>query len=300
MPQGYAGSTVEGINDSGLIVGFALNLAQNSDFAAVWTASSNPLIIGGAGSYALAVNSRGEVAGGALDGSGFTQVFTWTQQHGMTFRGTFPGGSNIDARAINAAGELAGWGNGTLGCCGDRAFFYSENGGFLRIDPPSPYDLSYASGLNNRGDVVGSFQDGSEGVPFIFNTSTNQLALVSSSLDVVPGAAMAINNSDWLVGTSTSGGFLYVNGESYLLSDLVQGWSIGEAVDINSAGQILAYGTNGQMTGALLLTRTGTMTATPELGSFTYLAMGFGLLLIAARFTKAGTAQFLAAPGSPS
>jgi ACR3 family arsenite efflux pump ArsB len=34
----------------------------------------------------------------------------------------------------------------------------------------------------------------------------------------------------------------YVNGKAYLLSNLVQGWSITDTVDINNWGVILAYG----------------------------------------------------------
>jgi ACR3 family arsenite efflux pump ArsB len=44
----------------------------------------------------------------------------------------------------------------------------------------------------------------------------------------------------------------YVNGKAYLLSNLVQGWSITDTLDINNWGPILAYGTNGQLTGTLL------------------------------------------------
>ena len=59
----------------------------------------------------------------------------------------------------------------------------------------------------------------------------------------------------------------YVNGKACLLSNLVQGWSITDTVGITIGGQFLRTGTNGELTGTLLLTPAAR--ATPELGSFT-------------------------------
>jgi hypothetical protein len=56
---------------------------------------------------------------------------------------------------------------------------------------------------------------------------------------------------------SYTAGFLYSNGVMTNLNSLIDpksGWSILYAQEINNLGQILAYGTNGSTSGALLLT----------------------------------------------
>lgn len=71
----------------------------------------------------------------------------------------------------------------------------------------------------------------------------------------------AINNSDWIVGTSEGPGeveraFLYAEGELYDLNDLIlpnSGWRLMHATDLNNRGEITAYGTyEGQEFGVLL------------------------------------------------
>jgi len=274
VPAGFSGTTVTGLNDFGVISGFALQPTLNTDEAFVWTSQNpnDPVNIGGFASYALTVNNQGEVAGGELAGGFFTQVFTWTAASGTKLLGTFPGGSNTGARAINDSGDLAGWGNGTIGCCSDRAFYWSHVTGFHRIDPAPLFFLSYADAINNKGIVAGTFENvtGTSTVPYLLNTSTNTLTVISSIETDGPYQSLKINDAGWLVGTTAGhGAFLYIDGTEYLLSSLISGWTITQAVDVNAHNQILAYGTNGLQTGALLLTSSPlvitSLTATPNM-----------------------------------
>jgi probable HAF family extracellular repeat protein len=112
----------------------------------------------------LAVNNRGEVVGRFGHGDGQYGAFLWS--HGvMRDLGTLapPGGQdawsmNSWATAINDAGLVAGmsW----LGNWPGHAFLYTEASGMVdlntRIDPTLRWELREASGINNRGQIVGT------------------------------------------------------------------------------------------------------------------------------------------------
>jgi hypothetical protein len=147
---------------------------------------------------------------------------------------------------------------------------HSPLSGFVRIDPPAPFDISYATGLNNKGEVVGTFENATTSVPYIFNAYTDTLTIISE-IQTNHNEQIAVNDRGWVVGTFQSRGFLYVDGVTYVLSDLVRGtgWSITSAVDINNSGQILAFGITPGIAGAVVLTPVPTppvikITATPD------------------------------------
>jgi probable HAF family extracellular repeat protein len=115
---------------------------------------------------AMAINNSGQITGYAGDvntgGPAITRGFLYTAGT-MTDLGDLGGLlTNVLPAAINNQGQVVGTVSGYQGPA--RAFLYSE--GVIKdlntlIDPSSGWTLSHASGLNDRGLIVGSGQNSS-------------------------------------------------------------------------------------------------------------------------------------------
>ena len=102
------------------------------------------------GSYASAVNSRGEVAVTVSGpGSGRHQACVYRGGR-LTSLSTVPGGS--DAQGINAAGDVAG----VVGLPGARRAFLGRGGGVRVLGIPPGFTDCEGVGINDRGEVVGT------------------------------------------------------------------------------------------------------------------------------------------------
>jgi probable HAF family extracellular repeat protein len=146
-------SVATGINDSGAVVGFSYNGADEQH-AFLWTAGSGMqdlttdlTSIGGA--TATGINSSNEVVGYYFpNGSNNSVGFTWTQDGGLQNLG--PAGTI--AQGVNDAGTVVGqWpaGNGYK-----HAFSWTSSGGFLDLGTLG--GSSSALSINNQGWVVGT------------------------------------------------------------------------------------------------------------------------------------------------
>jgi probable HAF family extracellular repeat protein len=153
------------INSSNQIAG-TFETMQGDLLGFFWSPSAGMVQLGTLGgplSTSRAINSRGQIVGQAMDAGGHLNAFLWSAGRGMTQAGD---SSSIAAVDINDSGEIAflrgGLGSTILAMnnagwvigftpAGD-AFFCKSNG-------CDDLGTSFVpSDLNNRGEVIGSYQ----------------------------------------------------------------------------------------------------------------------------------------------
>lgn len=163
-----------------------------------------------------ALNDNGAIVGSLGSGSGAT-----FHSSGFLFAGgnfthfKFPGSADTFPKDINKNGLIVG-GFDVTGGSGQRAF-QVKSGVFTEVKIPGfPNAMAIASGVNDLGDIVGSFNNGSSEFGFLLHQG--KLTIIS-----FPGAAAgtfpsSINNQGIVVGsyrvseTSNAQGFMWKNG----------------------------------------------------------------------------------------
>jgi probable HAF family extracellular repeat protein len=199
-------SDARDVNDLGQAVGHAA-LANGEGHAFIYSQKQGMRDLGGlggSGSYALAINNAGTVVGHAyLPGNGAYHAFRYTAAEGMRDLGTL-GGLNSLAMDINAAGQIVGFSDLSFSSVLHHAVLWNADGLLTDLGSLSAYE-SEAYAVNDAGLVVGYAQINAigDGHAFLWNGS----AMVDLNTLVKP-----------------FGGVLY------------------GATDINSAGQIVAWG----------------------------------------------------------
>ena len=114
--------------------------------------------LGGASSYANAINRSGVVVGSADTPTGQRHAFRWTVASGMTDLGTLPGDDWSEACCITADGRILGTsGSSSVSTTTGTTVLWSPDGTIAALEIPlSPGgEFGLASGFNERGDVVG-------------------------------------------------------------------------------------------------------------------------------------------------
>ncbi len=231
---GFSGS-INSINNSGTAVGTLNGPAGFSAFQYSGGVMTDLGTFGGTDSTANGINSTGQIAGRlTLRGPNVTVFQAYIYSGGtVTELGTL-GGRSSDARAINDSGQVAGSSDTANGS--QHAFLYSQ--GVMKDLGAigGSGGLSYASAINNAGQVVG-YDLG------IFNGSTDYHA------------------------------FLYSGGVMTDLNSLVALNAVLQfANGINDRGQIIAQASNSH---AYLLTPlAAATTATPEPATSVVSAVG--------------------------
>jgi probable HAF family extracellular repeat protein len=113
--------------------------------------------LGGAHSGAVAINDRGQVAGGSTTATGEGHAFLW-RKGTMTDLGTL-GGRSSSAVAINNRGQVVGTSATTNGSSpfgtGPHAFRWQK--GTMTNLGDLGQRISTASAINDHGQVVGTF-----------------------------------------------------------------------------------------------------------------------------------------------
>ena len=211
-----------------------------------------------AGTYAYGINKSGQVVGQGLVTSSEFHAFLYSGGQMMDL-GTFPGGSQASASAINDAGQVVGISDGTIAISKkttqsfSHAFLYT-NGKMVDLGTPSGTTASQANAINGNGQIVGVFY---------FSGLPAHAALYSNGawtdLGAYPGAsateATGINNTGQIVGTAffpqvsyeppipgKHVPFIVSSGVLVDLNTLISantGFTLTDAVGINSSGQIL-------------------------------------------------------------
>ena len=250
LPGGH-NSFATGANNKGLVVGWAENgvrdpvncvLPQVLQFRPViWGPDTTqikelPLFPGDSSGAATAINNRGQVVG--ISGICDQAVGRHTAKHALLWEnGKITDLGNLGAElwitpmAINQRGDIVGFGATDASDLGGdylRAFIWTRKGGMKKIEPlpGRNHVLSQATGINERGQVVGS----------------------SCTFE---GACL---------------GFLWQNNVITYLKDLIPGFTgeIINAQDINDDGEITGRAVNpatGRITAFVAVPITGSETA---------------------------------------
>ena len=175
--------------------------------------------------------------------SGFVVATTYVP----TDLGDLPGGDDESfGNAINASGQIAGYGN----IAADRHGFFWSNGVMTDLGHlPGGRDYSKARGINASGQVVGvSDISGARG--FLWSNGVMTDLGYLNVLDTGYSSAYAINDSGQVVGYSTDDAFdrypfLWQNGVMTSLGKLPGASTEVDAgaagYGINSSGQVVGY-----------------------------------------------------------
>lgn len=220
---------------------------------------------GGAMSTAYDINDSGIVVGYSEtftdDYQNITNhAFRYDSVNGMTSLGALAGQTSI-ATAINNAGVIVGSGttdpNDFFGS--HRALTFGAGGPQLIAGLPADR-VSYADGINNRGQIVGRYQASAQGAPAM---QMHAFVLDNGELQDLgtfggPNSmANAINERGWVVGrsdtvASTPWGhiehaFLYRDGAMIDLATLggFGANALSSANDVNNRGQVVGRVQNG-------------------------------------------------------
>lgn len=202
MEFGYVNEATD-VNNLGQVVG-------TSDSSEVYWANPRAFLwengkktelggLGGGGSYAYAINDRGQVVGKAKTAKGLWHAFLW-ENGVMRDLGTL-GGEKSEATAINERGQIVG--SSTTATGHWNAVLWQQ--GTLRDLGTLGGYQSHATGINNAGEVVGYASTKPKGG----QTATHAFVYQNGAmrdLGVLPGKvtsqAAAINNRGQIVGWS--------------------------------------------------------------------------------------------------
>lgn len=245
------------MNTSPIIFSVRISFALAAT-AAVLTASNSqaaepvpPLTdlgtLGGAYSYAQAINNHGVVAGEAQTSDGALHGFIWDAQNGMQDIGTL-GGSWCNANAINDLGEVAGASETSNG--ETHAFIWDSVNGMQDLGTLGGTQ-SLAYGINNTGQIVGgSYVQGDiEMHPFIWEKNSGLRDL--GTFGGVFGVAQSVNDQGDVVGVVAAGD---PGGHAFIWNDRLGIRYLGEldlsiagsinvssAVSVNASGQVVGW-----------------------------------------------------------
>ena len=157
-PPGSTGSTLTGINDSGLVIGNAnrSDCAIDSGCGFTWTQAGGfqTLAMNGASVSALYVNASGAVVGFAGSNYSNQHAFLWTQSGGIQDLGVLPGKTSSFPYALNNKGEVLG-----VSCISDgthcKSFVWRPGQGMKAILHSNSYKIF--TQLNDAGQILGLF-----------------------------------------------------------------------------------------------------------------------------------------------
>jgi probable HAF family extracellular repeat protein len=165
LPYGNdALSAAVGINDNGDVVGGSgtcgiIESGALAVHAVVWR-NGQVSNLGGLGGVmnnaAFAINNAGQIVGESDPAGDATTYAVLWQNGAITNLGVLPGDVLSVANDINAQGQVVGVSCDAEGDC--RAFLW-DHGVMMDLNslipPDSPLDLTYASGINDQGEIAG-------------------------------------------------------------------------------------------------------------------------------------------------
>ncbi len=274
------GTTVNGINNNGVVVGFSSDNAQNPTIftnfirtpGGIFTAFGNP----GGDPLAMAngINKAGTIVGGFSNGTAFMMVngvpVTLGAVNGTT---TFQ-----TAFGINDNGLIVG--QFTDGATGTTPGFLLQNGAYTILNPVPNAAVTNAQSINNNGKVTGFYStDGAHQHGFFYNPAagTFQLAPDPVVFNLFLTQFLGINDLGIVSGyyqtnDGSQHGLLYdSNTQSYTFLDdpnaAKSGFSITQITGINNAGDLSGFyvdAASGQQRGFFATPAA----AAPEPGSF--------------------------------
>ena len=275
-----------GVNNAGQAAGRYVDGTGGHGY--IWTAGTFVTIdvAGATGTTIEDINNLGQVAG-TYQNAGGSHGFVRSAAGAITTINAPPTASNINLTGLNDSGMVIGFYIDSTGF--SRGFVYTA-GTFTVLNSTLAGAVSGSTlpfGINNAGDVVGSYNDGTTNRGFLYSGG------VYAKLNV-PGtnntSAEGINTAGQVVGlwttdTSGSGGFHGFTeiGNAYTTFDVtgaVIATSFGSyALDVNDGGQIVGNmfnraGNHGFITTAQVAPVTGV----PEPGALLLLGTALATL----------------------
>lgn len=252
-----------GINLSGQIAGYSTDSVGTYR---AFISSGDSLIdigdLGGGSAVAYAINDSGEVVGSAVTSDGSNHPFLYSNG-AMSDLGTLGSPKGTDwwnsAQGVNNLGMVTGT---SYDANGNFFGFVWYKGKMMKMGTLGGL-WSQAYAINNKGQVTGlAYTANGSAHAFIANCPTcalKDLGTIAGSTSTVWG--FAINDSGVVVGQSTFQqtyhAFVYSAGKMKDLNKMIpagSGWVLTEASGINSAGQIVGFGTHNGRSRAFLLT----------------------------------------------
>jgi probable HAF family extracellular repeat protein len=277
------GTTVNGINNNGQVVGFSTGASGNfTNFIRNTDGSFTTLSFNGSGAaMANGINGSDQVVGMSgndaflLSNNGNTLTMLPPVNAAATSEGAF--GINNNGTIVGQYTEP----NGNM-----PGFVYAK-GSYTILNPVSNDMQVFAQGINNNGLVVGFYNtDGITDHGFLYNTNNGQYTLIADpnvGPNLVLTQFLGINDNGEAVGyyQTTNGsqfGFLYnIATQQYtFLNDPdapTSGFSITQITGINDSGEIAGFYVepNGLQQGFVAIS------SVPEPGSLALLGLGMTL-----------------------
>ena len=153
-----------GVNNSDHAVGFYTdsNGSNHGYTYGIFSGQFQSVTVPGATSLtASAINNRGDVAGFYTSSSGASDAFLLTSG-GRHYTLAFPGASATQGLGVNDSDEVAGvYTVGTGSNAAMHGFTWAPGRGFHTVDDPDGMGTTTINGLNDEGDIVGFYVDGS-------------------------------------------------------------------------------------------------------------------------------------------
>jgi probable HAF family extracellular repeat protein len=172
--QGAAGTNVEGINNSGVVVGSWDTAGDAASHLFTWhhgNFTQVPDYPGGSHEYPGGINNNGDISGIVTDSNGVNHAFLL--KNGVYTLIDPPGSAYTAGGGVNDADEIVGLYCTTIQDCDvnssqTHGFLYS-NGTYTTIDyPNAPFNT--VTSINDQGVMVGFYVDqGGYGHSFLIN-----------------------------------------------------------------------------------------------------------------------------------
>jgi probable HAF family extracellular repeat protein len=195
--------------------------------------------LGGSGSFGVAINTAGDVAGWSWTNAA-TLPHAWRASGTQTTDlGRF-GGLGAYAYGINDFGDIVG----QVNTAGTTHHAFVLSGGTFSDLHPAGATSSTALGINNFGQVAGDYVDaGGVRHPVIYSGGIGELG----SLGGNAGQAWSINNTGQTTGYSNDSGgnqraFRHAGAAMINLGTLLNG-SVSHGLGINARGDVVGYST---------------------------------------------------------
>ncbi len=242
--------TAVALNDAGQVTGISRSPAGPFSETFVYDAGALNFLELGREAIPAAINTSGQVAGFWTQGGDNPTGFSFIWAPGTPVESLSGGGfdSTTSARAINDSDEIVGAFSAHIGIpvpAPDHAFF-AKNGA-VTIFEPLGATTSSAADINDAGQIVGSYEDGSgQSHGFVYETDTFTTTIAPPEADW--SQATHINASGVIIGEYAVSGetppdqehaFIYDHGAITKLE--AAGTSLSVATAINAAGDVVGY-----------------------------------------------------------
>jgi probable HAF family extracellular repeat protein len=183
------------------------------------------------------INDSGQVVGQFIDPTGVVHGFVYEEKSFCQL--DYPGATSTEVLGINNLGQMVGMFStltATFGFLYDRGTFSPS------LTYPGAGNFTIPNGINDRGEIVGVYQDGTPGEhSFLYKAAKYQALVYPGAKEI---AAQGINNSGQIVGNFPDAkgthGFVYLENVGIFTPALdCPAGAVTALRGINNGGQIV-------------------------------------------------------------